>query len=78
MRNRDKSRQSESVALKTNLTEQTIKRSHAAQELGGLSARTMRRYEIVGLLNPIKRNARSTFYFVSEVEKIKLGDFPTT
>jgi len=58
-------------------SEPTIKRSRAAQELGGVCVRTMRRYEIAGLLTPIKRNSRVTFYVLSEVEKLKRGEIPT-
>ena len=56
--------------------EPTIKRSAAAALLG-VTPRTLRREELNGNLTAIKRNCRSTFYLVSEVEKLKAGDIPT-
>lgn len=56
--------------------EATIKRSAAAAMLG-VTSRTIRRKELNGKLTPIKRNCRSTFYYVSEVEKLRRGDIPT-
>jgi hypothetical protein len=58
---------------KTNLLEPTIKRSRAAEILG-VQPRTLRRSELAGHLTPIKRNCRSTYYLLSEVEKLKRGE----
>ncbi|MEI9961787.1 MAG: hypothetical protein WDM76_11820 [Limisphaerales bacterium] len=61
---------------KAKLPEPTIKRS-AAADLLGVEPRTLRRAEIAGHLTPIKRNCRSTFYLLSEVEKLKHGEIST-
>lgn len=61
---------------KAKLPEPTIKRG-AAADLLGVEPRTLRRAELAGHLTPIKRNCRSTFYLLSEVEKLKRGEVST-
>jgi hypothetical protein len=62
---------------KAKLPEPTIKRG-AAADLLGVKPRTLRRAELAGHLTPIKRNCRSTFYLLSEVERMKRGEIATT
>jgi hypothetical protein len=62
---------------KTGKKEKLVKRSQAA-ELIGVGARTMRRYELTGLLTPIKPNCRLVLYRLAQVEKIQSGDIQTT
>lgn len=52
--------------------ERTLKRSEAAEVLG-VTAKTLRRYELEGRLTPIKRNSRSTYYFEHEVRELNWG-----
>lgn len=59
--------------MKTKDIQPTIKRSLAASLLG-VTSKTLRRRELEGILNPIKRNSRSTFYLVEEVEKLRRGE----
>ena len=54
------------------MAEQMIKRSRAAALLDR-TARTLRNYEIEGILTPIKLNCRSTVYKESEVEALLNG-----
>lgn len=62
--------------MKTKNLQPTIKRSLAASLLG-VTPKTLRRREMEGILTPIKRNSRSTFYLVSEVEKLQRGEIAT-
>lgn len=58
------------------LPEKTIKRSTAASLLG-VGTRTLRRYEIAGLLTPVKPNSRLVLYPLAQVERIQRGEAQT-
>lgn len=54
-------------------TDRQIRRRQAAAILGDLTPRTLRRYEVQGLLTPIKRNPRLTLYSEAEVLRLAAG-----
>jgi hypothetical protein len=61
----------------TGKKDKLVKRSQAANLLG-VGPRTLRRYELTGLLTPIKPNCRLVLYRLADVEKIQSGEIQTT
>lgn len=63
---------------KPKVTRLLYSRESTREVLGGLSDSSLRRFEILGVLHPIKLNPTSktakTFYSVDEVHKIASGE----
>jgi hypothetical protein len=63
--------------MRKNVRDKKLVKRSAAAELLDRDARTLRRYELQGLLQPIKLNSRSTCYYLSDVVHLQQAGIPS-